>query len=72
MIFFFFFSENNITNVIESTFSVENNSFGILKVHEKKHNGQQISVTVDNKKKYVKLYMNYSSSCRYKKVSCVK
>lgn len=53
------FSENNITNVIESTFSVENNSFGILKVHELKPNGQQIPVTEDNKREYVKLYVNY-------------
>lgn len=51
--------ENNITNVIESTFSVENNSFGILKVHELKPNGSQIAVTEDNKREYVKLYVNY-------------
>lgn len=56
---FFPFSENNITNVIESTFSVENNSFGILKVHELKLNGQQIPVNEDNKREYVKLYVNY-------------
>lgn len=53
------FSENSITNVIESTFSVENNSFGVLKVHELKPNGQQIPVTEDNKREYVKLYVNY-------------
>lgn len=52
-------SENNITNVIESTFSVETNSFGILKVHELKPNGQQIPVTEDNKREYVKLFVNY-------------
>jgi E3 ubiquitin ligase SMURF1/2 len=51
--------ENSITGVIESTFSVENNSFGVLKVHELKPNGQQIIVTEDNKKEYVKLYVNY-------------
>lgn len=51
--------ENNISNVIESTFSVENNSFGILKVHELKPNGQQVAVTEDNKREYVKLYVNY-------------
>lgn len=58
-LFSFFFSENNITNVIDSTFSVENNSFGVLKVHELKPNGAQINVTEDNKKEYVKLYVNY-------------
>jgi E3 ubiquitin ligase SMURF1/2 len=52
-------SENNISNVIESTFSVENNSFGVLKVHELKPNGQQIAVNEDNKREYVKLYVNY-------------
>uniref|UniRef100_A0A182JV31 HECT-type E3 ubiquitin transferase n=1 Tax=Anopheles christyi TaxID=43041 RepID=A0A182JV31_9DIPT len=51
--------ENNITGVIDSTFSVENNSFGVLKVHELKPNGASISVTDDNKREYVKLYVNY-------------
>lgn len=51
--------ENTIQGVIESTFSVENNSFGVLKVHELKPNGQQIIVTEDNKREYVKLYVNY-------------
>ncbi|CAO1372874.1 unnamed protein product [Diamesa hyperborea] len=51
--------ENSITNVIDSTFSVENNSFGVLKVHELKPNGQQLLVTEDNKREYVKLYVNY-------------
>ena len=31
----------------------------MLKVHELKPNGQQITVTEDNKKEYVKLYVNY-------------
>jgi E3 ubiquitin ligase SMURF1/2 len=52
-------SENDITNVIDSTFSVENNSFGVLKVHELKPNGAQINVSEDNKREYVKLYVNY-------------
>ncbi|XP_058465974.1 E3 ubiquitin-protein ligase SMURF2 [Malaya genurostris] len=51
--------ENNITGVIESTFSVENNSFGALKVHELKPNGASLPVTEDNKREYVKLYVNY-------------
>lgn len=51
--------ENNITGVIDSTFSVENNSFGVLKVHELKPNGASIAVTEDNKREYVKLYVNY-------------
>uniref|UniRef100_A0A6B2ELN4 E3 ubiquitin-protein ligase SMURF1 n=1 Tax=Phlebotomus kandelakii TaxID=1109342 RepID=A0A6B2ELN4_9DIPT len=51
--------ENNIDGVIESTFSVENNSFGALKVHELKQGGAGITVTDENKKEYVKLYVNY-------------
>uniref|UniRef100_A0A182LWY2 HECT-type E3 ubiquitin transferase n=1 Tax=Anopheles culicifacies TaxID=139723 RepID=A0A182LWY2_9DIPT len=51
--------ENNMTGVIDSTFSVENNSFGVLKVHELKPNGASIPVTEDNKREYVKLYVNY-------------
>uniref|UniRef100_A0A182WDB9 HECT-type E3 ubiquitin transferase n=1 Tax=Anopheles minimus TaxID=112268 RepID=A0A182WDB9_9DIPT len=51
--------ENNMTGVIDSTFSVENNSFGVLKVHELKPNGASVPVTEDNKREYVKLYVNY-------------
>lgn len=57
--FFFDYRENNISNVIESTFSVENNSFGALVVHELKPSGASIPVTEDNKREYVKLYVNY-------------
>lgn len=51
--------ENNINGVLDSTFSVENNSFGALKVHELKPNGAQLVVTEENKREYVKLYVNY-------------
>lgn len=51
--------ENNITGIIDSTFSVENNSFGVLKVHDLKPSGTTIAVTEENKKEYVKLYVNY-------------
>lgn len=53
------FSENNINGIIESSFSVENNSFGVLKVHDLKTGGANILVTEENKKEYVKLYVNY-------------
>lgn len=45
--------------MIDTTFSVENNSFGAVKVHELKHQGANVVVTEDNKKEYVKLYVNY-------------
>ncbi|PNF23201.1 E3 ubiquitin-protein ligase SMURF2 [Cryptotermes secundus] len=51
--------ENNITGVIDTTFSVEHNSFGVLRVHELKPGGREIVVTEENKKEYVKLYVNY-------------
>lgn len=57
--FVFFNSDNNIEGVIDSTFSVENNSFGVLKVHELKANGAALAVTETNKREYVKLYVNY-------------
>ncbi|XP_031639629.1 E3 ubiquitin-protein ligase SMURF1 [Contarinia nasturtii] len=51
--------ENKITGIIDSTFSVENNSFGALVVHELKTGGASIPVTEENKREYVKLYVNY-------------
>lgn len=51
--------ESNISGIIESTFSVENNSFGALVVHELKPGGASIPVTEENKREYVKLYVNY-------------
>jgi len=50
---------NEIANVIDTTFSVEHDCFGELKVHELKDKGKDIAVTDDNKKEYVKLYVNY-------------
>lgn len=54
-----YFRENNIDGVLDTTFSVENNSFGVVKVHELKPGGASIAVTEDNKREYVKLYVNY-------------
>jgi len=51
--------ENDITDIIDTTFSVEHDSFGCIKVHELKKNGRNIPVTEQNKKEYVKLYVNY-------------
>ncbi|CAH1112298.1 unnamed protein product [Psylliodes chrysocephalus] len=51
--------ENNINGVLDTTFSVENNSFGIIKVHELKADGASVAVTEENKREYVKLYVNY-------------
>ncbi|XP_049854863.1 E3 ubiquitin-protein ligase SMURF2 isoform X2 [Schistocerca gregaria] len=51
--------ENSLTGVIDTTFAVEHNSFGVLKVHELKPGGKDINVTEENKREYVKLYVNY-------------
>ena len=57
--------ENSISDVIDTTFSVEHDSFGVLKVHELKKNGRNIPVTEANKKEYVKLYVNYRLDLQY-------
>ncbi|XP_026680932.1 E3 ubiquitin-protein ligase SMURF1-like [Diaphorina citri] len=52
--------ENTLSNdVLDTTFAVEVNSFGVLKVHELKGGGKDIQVTEDNKKEYVRLYVNW-------------
>jgi len=51
--------ENDLTGVIDTTFSVEHDSFGVMKVHDLKKNGRNIQVTEQNKKEYVKLYVTY-------------
>lgn len=38
---------------------MENCSFGVLKNHELKPGGKDIAVTDENKKEYVRLYVNY-------------
>lgn len=44
---------------MDATFSVEHSSFGVLKNHELKPGGKDIPVTEENKKEYVRLYVNY-------------
>ncbi|XP_012271546.1 E3 ubiquitin-protein ligase SMURF2 [Orussus abietinus] len=51
--------ENSIDGVLEATFSVEHSSFGVLKNHELKPGGKDIAVTEENKREYVRLYVNY-------------
>ena len=50
---------NDITNVIDNNFSVEHEAFGVVQTHELRKGGKDIQVTEDNKKDYVKLYVNY-------------
>ncbi|ELT97416.1 hypothetical protein CAPTEDRAFT_153266 [Capitella teleta] len=51
--------ENDITDVLENTFCVETDSFGKMSSHELKPGGREIAVTEDNKKEYVRLYVNW-------------
>lgn len=51
--------ENDITDIIDTTFLVQHNAFGRLQEYELKENGRNISVTEENKLEYVTLYVNY-------------
>lgn len=51
--------ENDITDIIDNAFTVEHESFGVLQMRELKPGGSNIMVTEENKKEYVKLYVNY-------------
>lgn len=51
--------ENSIDGVLDASFSVEHSSFGVLRNHELKPGGKDISVTEENKREYVRLYVNY-------------
>ena len=45
--------ENDITGVIEPTFSTEDESFGEVQTIDLKPDGRNIEVTNDNKKEYI-------------------
>uniref|UniRef100_A0A8C5R0P7 E3 ubiquitin-protein ligase n=1 Tax=Leptobrachium leishanense TaxID=445787 RepID=A0A8C5R0P7_9ANUR len=51
--------ENDITPVLDHTFCVEHNAFGQILQHELKPNGRDVPVTEENKKEYVRLYVNW-------------
>ncbi|GIY63105.1 e3 ubiquitin-protein ligase SMURF1 [Caerostris darwini] len=51
--------DNNISTIIDTNFSVEHDAFGQILVHELKPNGKEIPVTEENKREYVRLYVNY-------------
>ncbi|VDI61096.1 E3 ubiquitin ligase SMURF1/2 [Mytilus galloprovincialis] len=51
--------ENDIESVLDHTFSVEHSSFGQVTQYELKPGGDDIKVTEDNKKEYVRLYVQW-------------
>ncbi|CAH1794803.1 unnamed protein product [Owenia fusiformis] len=51
--------ENDITDVLHNTFSVEHEAFGEIQTHELKPGGGEIEVSEENKKEYIKFYVNW-------------
>ena len=51
--------ENDITEIITETFSVETDDFGVLEVVDLTENGRNIPVTEENKHEYVQLVVEY-------------
>ncbi|KAI1106771.1 hypothetical protein F4804DRAFT_329966 [Jackrogersella minutella] len=50
---------NDITDIITETFSVEDDEFGVTKIHDLIDNGHNIPVTEDNKHDYVRLVVEH-------------
>lgn len=48
-----FFRDNDITGVLENTFSTEDERFGEIHTVDLKPNGRNIEVTNGNKKEYI-------------------
>lgn len=51
--------ENDITDIITETFSVDNDKFGVVETIEFIPNGRNISVTEENKQEYVRLMVEW-------------
>ena len=51
--------ENDISDIITETFSVENEAFGVTEVVDLIENGRNIPVTEENKHEYVQLVVEY-------------
>ncbi|XP_033123760.1 E3 ubiquitin-protein ligase SMURF2-like [Anneissia japonica] len=51
--------ENDITDIIQNNFAVDHDCFGQLTTSELKPNGKNIPVTMENKKEYVRLYVQW-------------
>lgn len=51
--------DNDITDIITETFSVEDEEFGVAKVVDLIPNGRDIPVTEDNKQEYIRLVVDY-------------
>ena len=56
---FTFYRQNDITGVIDTTFTVERERFGEIQQKVLKPGGGTVTVTEKNKKEYVQLYVQY-------------
>ncbi|KAI1083973.1 hypothetical protein F5B20DRAFT_361105 [Whalleya microplaca] len=50
---------NDITDIITETFSVEDDEFGVTKIEDLRENGRNIPVTEENKHEYVRLVVEH-------------
>ncbi|KAI8961103.1 hypothetical protein F5Y11DRAFT_348856 [Daldinia sp. FL1419] len=50
---------NDITDIITETFSVEDDEFGVTKIHDLIENGRNVPVTEENKHEYVRLVVEH-------------
>ena len=48
-----FYSDNDITDVLDLAFSVDDDKFGEVVTVDRKEDGRNIEVTEENKKEYV-------------------
>ncbi len=48
------YRENDISGVIDTTFSVEHNAYGAIQVHDLKPDGRDMVVSDENKREYVR------------------
>lgn len=51
--------ENDITDIITETFSIEANDYGDKKIIDLKPNGRNVAVTEENKHEYVRMVVEY-------------
>lgn len=51
--------QNDITDIITEMFSVEDDEFGVIKIHDLVENGRNIPVTEENKHDYVRLVVEH-------------
>ena len=59
--------ENDITDIITETFSIETEAFGVTQIVDLIENGRSIAVTEENKQEYIQLVVEYRLTGSVKK-----